>query len=169
MKDINEPLIVLYSHSGHTQQVVERFAKLAGANIQRVEPRRYRTPVAWTLRALLDVATQAEPQLWRFDPEQARNRPWVLVAGPVWAGQPAAPVRSMLSRLRAVDVPVGLLLTCGKANGFARTVAKCESILGRRIVASCPVENAEQGTVRERRALKDLLGRFEDARANVAT
>ncbi|WP_102108051.1 flavodoxin family protein [Oceaniglobus roseus] len=161
-----KPLVVFYSHSGHTRDVAERFVRLSGADRRQLSPARYDIPVLWTVQAMFDAVTGAEPPLPNLGLGLAGERRWVVVAGPVWAGRLAAPLRPVLRALRPVDVPVGLLLTCGSPKGAPGAIRSAERVLDRPFAATAFVANGEPASD-DTDGLNGFLARLDEARSLV--
>lgn len=139
------PAIYCYSHSGHTRRAADALAARTGAEIVPIEVDRYRVPYLWTIRAIWDVGR------WRLPPLRTGNvvpvdRPWIVVACPIWADQPAPPARSVLTTLAGVTVPVGLLTTSGGSAEPVKGLRTCERVLGRSMAAHVNIPNKVDGT-----------------------
>lgn len=138
------PAIYCYSHSGHTGRAAAALAVRTGAEIVPVEVDRYRLPILWVIRAIWDVGR------WRLPPLRTGNvvpahRPWIVVACPIWADQPAPPARSVLVRLAGGSAPVGLLTTSGGSAEPVKGLRTCERVLGRSMVAHVNIPNKIDG------------------------
>lgn len=155
------PAIFCYSKSGHTRRAADALAERTGATVIPVEVDRYKVPLLWFFRAIWDVARAHLPPL-RSNLPDVSHRPWIVVAFPVWADQPAAPARSVLTALAATSRPVGILATCGAASEQAKTMRTCDNILGRPAVARTSIQNKIEDTLEMEQRLnalaKDLLG-----------
>lgn len=139
------PVIYCYSKSGYTRRAVDALARKTGAEIVTVEVNRYRFPGLWVCRAIWDVGKSRLPPL-RTGNVVPVHRPWVVVAGPIWADQLAPPARSVLHALAQTDVPVGLLTTSGRHVESVKHVAPCENTLGRSLAARVNVPNQMDGS-----------------------
>jgi hypothetical protein len=124
-------LVVSYSHTGNNDALAGNLAKALGADHRRIVERRARTMGT----ILLDMALKREPRT-DFDPVGIDEYEFVLVVGPVWMGQIAAPLRAWLRTLRATTVEFGFLSICGGADGpNPGLAADLERRVGRRPAA----------------------------------
>lgn len=139
------PVIYCYSKSGHTRRVADALATQSGAEVLPIEVDRYTVPFLWVIRAIWDVGRANEPPLHTGNVVPA-DRPWVVVACPIWADQPAAPARGVLTALAATSVSVGLLTTSGGASEPLKCVLTCEALLGRRLAARINIQNKIEGS-----------------------
>ncbi|MEX0338077.1 MAG: flavodoxin family protein [Arenibacterium sp.] len=164
MSKPKQPAIYCYSKLGHTRRAAKRLAEQTGAEFIPVVVARYSFPGLWVVRALFDVARKNTPPISN-NFSDISGRPWLVVAGPVWAGQLAPPVCSVLARLAGTLSPVGLLTTSGDASPPDKAYASARGILGHDFVACVNIENAIENTpVADQRLTEfaDLLQRRED-------
>ena len=168
MTDCPDPLVICYSRSGHSRRVAREIAAQAGAELIEIGTPRYRVPGLWMGRAIWDAARRSLPPLTGIVAHDLGQRPWVAVCGPVWADRPAAPLRSVLTRLGDCAMPVGIVLTCGRSIAQEKSLAACEEALGRPLAASVTVENAEEGTLAYRDRLFGFVRRIEGKVADAA-
>ncbi|MBY5931925.1 hypothetical protein KUV51_02835 [Tateyamaria omphalii] len=134
------PAIYCYSKSGNSRRVALALAEKTGADVISVDVDRYRSRFFWMVRAIWDVGRKNAPPLLTGNVLPAQ-RPWIVVAGPVWANQPAAPLRTVLETLTNVDVCVGVLLTCGRSKEQGASLTTCEDILGHPLAACVSIPN----------------------------
>ncbi|WP_299694711.1 hypothetical protein [uncultured Tateyamaria sp.] len=139
------PAIYCYSKTGHTRRAAKWLAQHSGAEFIPIEVDRYRMPLFWMVRAIWDVGRLHVPPL-RTGNVVPVARPWIVVAGPVWADQPAPPLRSVLRALSTSSSPIGLLTTCGRREESVKCVRSCEAELGRSFAARVNIQNAIEGT-----------------------
>lgn len=141
MSGQNRPAILVYSKSGHSLRAAEALARKTGAELVRVTVNRYRIPGLWVFRAILDVLRAVAPPL-ELDVRRFADRPWVVVAGPIWAGQLAAPLRSILAGLAGAEPPVGVLSTCANHAELEKPYKVARGVLKRELAATADVENS---------------------------
>ncbi|MCB4379864.1 hypothetical protein FZX02_05215 [Synechococcus sp. MU1644] len=139
------PAILCFSKSGHTRRAADTLAQRTVAEVIPIETDRYKVPLLWILRAIWDVGRSHLPPLTGGNVVTA-NRPWIVVACPIWADQPASPARSVINALASTATPVGLLTTSGGAREPLKCVATCETVLGRRLAASLNIQNKIEDT-----------------------
>ncbi|WP_299210333.1 hypothetical protein [uncultured Tateyamaria sp.] len=139
------PAILCFSKSGHTRRAADTLAQRTVAEVIPIETDRYKVPLLWILRAIWDVGRSHLPPLTGGNVVTA-NRPWIVVACPIWADQPASPARSVINALASTATPVGLLTTSGGAGEPLKCVATCETVLGRRLAASLNIQNKIEDT-----------------------
>lgn len=105
-------LVVYYSLTGNTREVAARAVRHLDADIAEVRCPRYESGAFRLLRAALDGWRGRLPAI-----EVSGGRPkeydFVLIMGPVWAGQVATPVRAYLVQSRGKLRRAAFLLTCG--------------------------------------------------------
>jgi len=145
MTDPTAPAIYVYSRTGHTERAARALAAKTGATLIAIDVNRYRWPLLWVAQAILDVGRKRFPETMQ-DMSNVDLRPWVVVAGPVWAGQPAPPVAATLQQLAKAKVPVAILTTSGNATAGAKAWEACEDALGRRLAGMVNVDNKVDGT-----------------------
>ncbi|WP_299647877.1 hypothetical protein [uncultured Tateyamaria sp.] len=145
MSDTPRPAIYWYSKSGNTRRAAEAFAQITGAEIVPIEVNRYRVPLLWMCRAIWDVGRSNAPRL-RTGYVVPAKRPWIVVAGPIWADQLAPPGRSVLETLAGTSIPVGLLTTCGRSVEQVKYAQTAEAVLGRPLVAHVSIQSKFVGT-----------------------
>lgn len=145
MHDVAAPAVLYFSKSGHTRRAAEVLAHKTGAEAVPIEVNRYKMPLVWIFRAIWDAVRENTPRL-RTDVAALADRPWLVVAGPIWASQPAPPMSSALRALAKTDVRVGLLTTSANPAEPVKCVRTCEAALGRSVAASVNVENKVNGT-----------------------
>ncbi|MEX0369958.1 MAG: hypothetical protein AB3N09_04950 [Tateyamaria sp.] len=139
------PAIYCFSKSGHTRRAAQAFARMTDAELIPVEVRRYKVPALWIARAIWDVGRGHLPPL-RTGNVVPAHRPWIAVAGPIWADQMAPPARSVLHALANTDAPIGILTTSGRRAEPMKHVASCVDVLGRSIAAQVNIPNNMDGT-----------------------
>lgn len=134
------PAVIYYSRSGHTRRAAAALAAKTGADLIPITVDRYRVPVIWMIRAIWDVMRRQMPHV-RLEQGALTQRRWIVIATPVWADQPAPPVKRVLSELERGDMPVGLLTTAGSPNDPIKCVGTCVDLLGRRVVERAHIHN----------------------------
>lgn len=139
------PAIFCFSKSGHTRRAADLLAQRTGAQVIPIETDRYRMPLLWVLRAIWDVGRSHLPPLSSGNVVPA-DRPWIVVACPIWADQPAPPARSVITALASTATPVGLLTTSGGASEPLKCVATCETVLGRQLATHLNIQNKIEDT-----------------------
>ncbi|WP_299547455.1 hypothetical protein [uncultured Tateyamaria sp.] len=139
------PAIYCYSKSGHTRRAAEVFAQKTGAEIVPIEVDRYRIPLLWIVRAIWDVWRSRIPPL-RTGNVVPAARPWIVVATPVWADQPAPPARSVLATLSLSPTAVGLLTTCGSSSDQLKCMQTCDAVLGHPLTGHANIPNEIENT-----------------------
>lgn len=158
MQAVIPPVIYCYSKSGHTRRAADALAKRTGADIVPIEIDRYRVPLLWAARAIWDVGRSHLPPL-RTGNVVPANRPWIVLACPIWADQPAAPARSAITAMATSIAPVGLLTTSGGASEPLKCARTCETILGRQLAARVNIQNKIENTPE----MDKRLNAFSDA------
>ncbi|WP_147108306.1 hypothetical protein [Tateyamaria sp. syn59] len=157
------PAIYCFSKGGHSRHAAWNLAKHTGAEVMAVDVTRYRVPMFWIIRAIWDAGRKNAPPLKTGNILPAA-RPWIVVAGPVWADLPAAPMRSVLKELAQSDIPVGVLLTCGRKKEQQSSITACEAVLRRPLAGSVTIPNHIENT----EEMETRLGAFASAMSNQA-
>lgn len=166
MTDTQTGLILVYSRTGYTARAAERLAAVTGADVFDWSVEGYGLGGFAIFRGMIGVLTGACPAPSAGVPSLA-HRPWVVVCGSVWAGQPAPPLRGMLVECcQHPDLPVGLLLTCGDSKPPV-AAKRCAAILGRAFIATAHIPNELDGSVKMAARL-DALGAAMQAAAPVS-
>jgi hypothetical protein len=105
-------LIVYYSLSGTTAKVAGGLAELLGADLAEIRCDRYRRGFIGYVRAAYDSVRGKLP-LVGLPPAVDRPCDLMIVAGPIWAGHVATPVRAFLAAGRTLPRKIALVLTRG--------------------------------------------------------
>lgn len=105
-------LIVYYSLSGTTAKVAKALAELLGGDLAEIRCDRYRRGFIGYVRAAYDSVKAGLPAI---DLPAAADRPCdlMILAGPIWAGHAATPVRAFLAAGRTLPGKAALVLTRG--------------------------------------------------------
>ncbi|WP_172839374.1 hypothetical protein [Tateyamaria omphalii] len=74
----------------------------------------------------------------------------------MWADEPAAPLRSVLVALAKLEVPVGVLLSCGRSKEQTNCFTTCETVLGRSLAARVSIPNEIENTANMNDRLNDF-------------
>lgn len=103
--------IVYYSLSGTTAKVAKALAGLLGGDLAEIRCTRYRPGILSFFRAGYDSVKGRLPAV----DVPAADRPCdlMIIAGPLWAGHPATPIRAFLAGDRGLPDKIGLVLTRG--------------------------------------------------------
>lgn len=145
MSATHQPAVCYYSKSGHTRRAAELLALKTGAVLTPIEVDRYHVPLLWVMRGIWDVGRANVPAV-HIDIVLSVHRPWVVVAGPIWADQLAPPALSLLRTLAGTNMPVGLLTTSGGQSEPVKCMRNCKSVLGRSLTARVNITNKIDGT-----------------------
>lgn len=134
-------LVVCYSLTGHTRTLARALAKDLGADFEELRCNRY-APGFWTfLRAAYDNWKLRLPTLEPLQNPLSRYDK-VVIAGPIWAFHPAAPIRAFLKQYRDRLPKVAFLLTHGGSAG-PQSLREMEEMAGRSPVASLIVKEVD--------------------------
>ncbi|MDP3083175.1 MAG: flavodoxin [Rubrivivax sp.] len=111
-------LLVYYSRTGTTRELARQIAALCGADLEEIQDRVGRGGALGLLRSLAEALLHICPPI---SPSQHAPRAYdlVIIGTPVWAGQPASPVRSYVRRHHDSFRRVALFCTCSGDNGSA--------------------------------------------------
>jgi hypothetical protein len=134
-------LVVYYSLTGNTRTIATALAKDLAADLEELRCTRY-APGFWgSIRAASDNWRGRLPSIEpvRCSPAQYQQ---VVVAGPIWAFHPAAPLRAYLKQVRDHLPRVAFLLTHGGSAG-PKSLREMEGIVGHSPVASLTVKEAD--------------------------
>ncbi len=152
--------IIYYSRTGATCAAAQRLARRSGACLVALALKRYRQGPAGRLRARLDTLFSVAPPLDDALPDLGA-RPWVAIGGPLWLGQPAPPLRRVLTEA-ALPRRVGLFLTADRPGAPNRAYTDCADTLGRPLAARTwlrPGPDHEEETARRLDLFHDTLAR----------
>lgn len=103
-------LVVYYSRSGTTRMAAQSLATMIGADIAEIRCHRYSMSVFGYIRAAFESVRGARPAV---EAPAAVDAAYdlVVIAGPIWTGYPATPVRSFLTGRKPFRSRIALLLT----------------------------------------------------------
>ncbi|NLI21378.1 MAG: hypothetical protein GX418_07530 [Clostridiales bacterium] len=104
--------IVSYSLSGNNAALAARTAQKLGARHIALQPPKPLTIPAIVVQVLFNLTPKAQPAAETLSAFDA-----VVLAGPVWMGMVATPLRACLRWLRKNTKPYGYLTICGGADG----------------------------------------------------
>lgn len=109
-------LVIYYSQTGNSRKVAQLLASKLNAETAEITCDAYKRGFTAGLRLAWDILVRGKPPI--ETPNLDLNQYDLIVAGgPVWAGHPAAPLRSFVSKLGSQH-KTALFLTC---NGTSKS------------------------------------------------
>ncbi|WP_374517045.1 flavodoxin family protein [Brevundimonas sp.] len=134
-------LVTWYSRSGSTEAVARALAERLGADARPILTSASYAGTGGFLRGVWDslrrrgpdVAVEADPGAYRL----------VVVGGPIWAGKPAAPLRSFLRRDGPRAKAVAAFCVSGSGGAYPAAFAEIEDLVGSRLVATLSLAQNE--------------------------
>lgn len=88
-------LVLYYSRTGHARHLANDLGDALGADLEEIRCDRYQARFVGAFRALCDAVGGRSPAIAPLRRNLA-DYDIVVVAGPVWASRPAAPVRTVI-------------------------------------------------------------------------
>lgn len=123
--------VVYYSMSGNTQETAEKIAAIIGADLIRIEPvkeypsKGFRKFIWGGKSAVMGETPQLQP--YRFDADYDR----IIIGTPVWASNPAPPIRSFIKENRAALAGKSTaVFICYSGGGADKAIARIKELLG---------------------------------------
>lgn len=148
------PVVIFYSRSGHSKRFAENLAEKLEGELFEISTASYRWPLLGWITAGRDSLRGHAPTVTGV-PELTDEQRLIVLVGPVWAGRPAAPLNTILDRLKQTKHAVAMGLTCGSKSPPENCLEYAEQRLGRPLVSSVVVcsanENWLMDNVRTRR------------------
>lgn len=127
-------LIVYYSLSGVTKQVVDLLAHEIDATVIPIEEPSKRSGFFGYMRSGFEALTRGEPEVRTRMHEPARF-PVTVLASPVWAGKMCSPMRSYIASRKGEFRDIALLATMGGSGGRS-TIADMADAAGKEPVTT---------------------------------
>lgn len=103
-------LVVYYSRTDTTRKAAQSLAEMLGADIAEIRCDRYTLGALGYMRAAFDSVRGARPAV-QVPAAADAVYDLVVIAAPIWAGYPAAPMRSFLAGRKPHRGRVAVLLT----------------------------------------------------------
>ena len=132
--------IICYSRTGHSRHLADQLADTMGGGVHVAATGRYGVPFLGWLSAGRDALRGHAPPLSGLGDMPDDSDPIVIV-GPVWAGQPAAPLNTVADHLRGTGHRVAAALTCGDKSEDDRPLDILAERLGQPLVARLMLSN----------------------------
>lgn len=134
-------LVVYYSLSGNTRNLATVLARDLGADVEELSCGRYSPGIWGSMRAVYDSWRGRLSPIGPLAHEPSQYE-LVVIAGPIWASHPAAPVRTFLQRERTGLPRVAFLLT-QLGSGGERALREMETMIGRSPLATLLVNDRD--------------------------
>lgn len=137
-------LVTWYSRSGSTEAVARALAQRLGADARPILTSASYAGTGGFVRGVWDSLRRRAPDV-SIDADPAAYR-LVVVGGPIWAGKPAAPLRSFLRRYGPRARAVAAFCLSGSGGAYPAAFAEIEDLVGSRLVATLSLaQNAALG------------------------
>ncbi|MEM7497651.1 MAG: hypothetical protein AAF371_06630 [Pseudomonadota bacterium] len=135
-------LIVYYSLSGNTRAAAEKLRDELDADMAEIRYTRSRGGVLGILKAVWEALSGATPEI-ETDPHDLSAHKLVVLATPVWAARPAAPMHAYLVRHASALPALAFLCTLG-GSGAEGTFRRMAGASGRSAVATQSLSDADR-------------------------
>lgn len=127
-------LVTWYSRSGSTEKAARALAERLGADARPLLTSASYAGPGGFLRGIWDSLRRRTPDV-TLDADPAAYR-LVVVGAPIWAGKPAAPLRSFLSRHGPRARAVAAFCLSGSGGAWPGAFGEIESLVGGHLVAA---------------------------------
>ena len=134
-------LVTWYSRSGSTETVARALAERLGGDAAPILTSASYGGAGGFIRGVWDSLRRRAPAI-QTDSDPAAYR-LVVVAGPIWAGKPAAPLRSFLRRYGPRAKSIAAVCVSGSGGAYPAAFAEIEDLAGSRLVARLCLSQAE--------------------------
>lgn len=138
---MNKSLVVYYSRTGHTRHIAEALAAALPARREAIEERGGRAGLVGDVRSTYDAKARRLPAI-REPLSDPAAFDLVIVGAPVWAGHPASPIQSYLSRFRGRLPALALFCTLG-GGGAPSALREMAALAGRRPLVQASFTDGE--------------------------
>lgn len=134
-------LVTWYSRSGSTEAVARALARRLGADARPILTSASYAGTGGFVRGVWDSLRRRAPEA-TIDADPGAYR-LVVVGGPIWAGKPAAPLRSFLRRHGPRAKAVAAFCLSGSGGAYPAAFAEIEDLVGSRLVATLSLAQNE--------------------------
>lgn len=149
--------VVVYSRSGNSLKVAKALAATLGAEVVEIDCGRSYAGAIGFVRGIVDSLRRRKPPI-ELSRNLAKQHDLVVIAGPIWAGRPAAPLMSFLASRPQLPARVALVLTHGGSKAD-KAFAEIEAMVGRPPAARVALKEADIRRDRFSAALADFARR----------
>ena len=148
-------LVVYYSRGGHTESVAQEIARQVGADIEVIDAGSFARGFLWFLRAGWASLTGRDVKITpaKRDPS---DFDLVVLATPVWVGQPSPPMRAYLRDYAAAMPAIACVLTHGGGD-TSPALRKFEALAGKAPVARVTLSDIERKSGAEPAKILDFV------------
>ena len=134
-------LVTWYSRSGSTEKAARALAKRLGADARPILTAASYAGPGGFLRGIWDSVRGRAPDV-TLDADPGAYR-LMVVGGPIWAGRPAAPLRSFLSRHGPRAKAVAAFCLSGRGGAWPAAFGEIERLVGGPLVATLSLSQQE--------------------------
>lgn len=153
-------LVVYYSLSGNTRAAAQALHEELGADLREIRHAEPRSGMFGMLRSLWETLTGRSPEI-RSDPIDLSGYSLVVLATPVWAWRPAAPMQTFVAA-RAGGLPnVAVLCTYG-GSGAEATFDRLAQAVGKTPLATVAISDADRRSGDDAHLLEAFVGELRD-------
>ncbi len=154
-------LVVYYSRTGHTEAAARDIARQTEAEIEAIDAGSFAHGFLWYLRAgWASVRREVSIAAAKHDPRKFKR---VVLAGPVWAGRPAPPMRAYLRNHEGKLPEIAFVLTHGGGD-ISRAFDILQELAGKAPVAQVSLSEAERKDGREQSKIDDFVASLSSER-----
>lgn len=148
-------IVVFYSRSGNTARVAGTLAENLGAEVFEISCSRYGKGAMGYLRAGYDSMSDYLPPI-ATAPGALAPTDLLVVAGPVWGGRPAAPLRAFLKRHPRLPLHVAAVLTHGGSALPDAAFSEIEGLARAPLDARLPIRDLDVANDRYGERIREL-------------
>ncbi|MGZ3712351.1 MAG: flavodoxin family protein [Bdellovibrionota bacterium] len=135
-------LVVYYSRSGHAKDLAQRMASALGADLEEIStPVNYQGRLGYA-RALWHSLFLHKPRI-KGASKRLFDYDRIVIGGPVWGGEVAAPVRAFLTKNKNDLMNVAFFITQGGTSGRERMFRKMQNACGSVPIATLALTDQE--------------------------
>jgi hypothetical protein len=156
-------LVLYYSRTGHTRHLANDLGDALGADIEEIRCDLYQRRFVGAFRAVHDAVRGRSPAIAPLRRNPAEYD-MLIVAGPVWASRPAAPVRALLETYAPKARRIAFALTL-IGSGGETAIRRMARIANLHPIAALIVTQAELASGRHQRMLSTFCATLQKALA----
>ena len=159
--------VYYFSRSGHSRRLARQLRDALDGKLTEIVTARYKLPLLGWFRAARDSLKHMAPPL-QTSIEMPTSEDTVILVGPVWAGQPAAPLNAALDAVAKSGAKVAVALTCADKKSPTGALDVMAERLGKNLAAGMVMSNAHEGTAAEKERIDGFVADLQASKAQDA-
>jgi hypothetical protein len=137
-------LVAYFSRSGTTETLARELARRLGADLDRIRTRTDYSGAAGFRRGIWHSILRRAPDV-EFEADPA-DHALVVLAGPIWAGSMAAPLRAYVKANQGRIVGAAALCVSGSGGAYPKAFGELAALLRRPLLATAALAERDVGS-----------------------